>query len=76
MANYIVSYNPYQNVASIKKNGVSLNKNGTLCSGINGKRLQIWFDEDHAWPGFGIAIDKDNNGSQCNIEFIDRKSVV
>ena len=73
MANYIVSYNPYQNVASIKKNGVSLNKNGTLCSGINGKRLQIWFDEDHAWPGFGIAIDKDNNGSQCNIEFIGRE---
>lgn len=73
MANYIVSYNPYQNVAKIKKNGVYLRKNGTLCSGIEGKRLQNWFDKDRTWPGFGYAIDIDNNGSECNIEFIGRE---
>lgn len=73
MANYIISYNPYQNVANIRKNGVDLKKNGKLCSGINGKRLQNWFDEDRAWPGFGNAIDIDNNESECNIEFVGRE---
>ncbi len=73
MANYIISYNPYQNVANIRKNGVDLKRNGKLCSGINGKRLQNWFDEDRAWPGFGNAIDIDNNESECNIEFVGRE---
>lgn len=73
MADYIVSYNPYQNAARILKNGVCLRKNGRLCRGIEGKRLQNWFDKDSTWPGFGDAIDTDNNESECNIEFIGRE---
>lgn len=73
MANYIISYNPYQNTTKIIKNGITVRKNSFLCKGVDGKRLQSWFEEDSVWPGFGKALDTDNNESECNIEFIGRE---
>lgn len=73
MSNYIISYNPYQNTTKIVKNGTALRKNSAICKGVDGKRLQTWFDVDRAWEGFGRAIDVDNNESECNIDFVGRE---
>lgn len=73
MANYIISYNPYQNTSKIVKNGTLVRKNSSLCKGIFEKRLQAWFDPDKGWDGFGKALDVDNNESECHIDFIGRE---
>lgn len=73
MSNYSISYNPYQNTTKVVKNGTMLRNNCSLCKGINGKRLQAWFDVEVSWNGFGKALDIDNNESVCNIEFSGRE---
>ncbi len=73
MSKYVISYNPYQNRTIVKKDGSQLLQNSAFCQGLNGKRLQNWFDVTSSWPGIGKAIDEDNNESKCEILFRGRE---
>lgn len=73
MAQYKIIYNPYSNNTKIEKNGKSLQNNNRLCAGINGKRLQEWFDLNPSWNGFAKELDDNNNDNICKIEFIGRE---
>ena len=73
MAKYIINYNPYKNTVIVEKNDCQLKKNSAICKGIDGKRLQTWFDETNSWAGIGKVLDLDNNESTCEIVFIGRE---
>lgn len=73
MSKYVISYNPYNNTTIVEKDGVKLRKNSAFCNGLNGKRLQSWFDETSRWDGIGKVIDDDNNEKTCEIIFRGRE---
>ena len=73
MAHYRVIYNPYSNETRIEKNGELLPQTNHLCVGVDGKRLQSWFDKDLDWKGFAQELDENNSEKECSIFFEGRE---
>ena len=69
MADFLIEYNPYQNITTVSKNGKVESRNARLSSYMNRERLQNWFNEAEGWPGLGAVIEDENNDESCTISF-------